>query len=141
MEPQQLKNVKFDKPGFGNLISKEEALKYVIHFKKIHGKTPDKPPLTRAVWFDREVFEFIASELKRDSELSGIRVYLGAYDAVPGGVAADKDQISIFIVPTRSGTTGGHVSDWDFFKIPETLVLNHGRLCPPEPDCTDEVDG
>ncbi len=138
---QQPNQPSFDEVGFGNLISEKEAKQYIKNFKKIYQDQAGGKKLTRAIWFDRAVFEYIYNELQRDKGVDGIRIYLGAYDTAPGGVTTEHpNQISVFLVPTRPGIVPGSVNDWTFFQAPPTLILNHGRLCPPELNCTDGID-
>jgi hypothetical protein len=93
--------------------------------------------MTTAIWFDREVFEYIASALERDTgTIDGIRVYLGAYDKHPNDKPETdhKNQISVFLVPT-SKNGNEHKDEPDFFQELKRLVLNHGELCPPKTGC------
>ena len=121
---------------FGNIIPNDEALRYIAHYNRIYN-TPGRP-MTKSVWFTKELFKYIYETTKDDASIDGVRIFLGAYDTPPSRVRVQHpNQISLFMVATKKGPSSTHINDFDIFKTSKAPfdALNHGELCPPNTGC------
>jgi hypothetical protein len=98
--------------------------------------------LSRAVWIDKDVIDYLNDILQNNGSIDGIRIYFGAYNGMGHPNQQYYHQATVFIVPTdQVGTADKHKDNYSYIERLKAALhnkfdgaLNHGELCPT--NCT-----
>ncbi|NHE56884.1 hypothetical protein [Cyclobacterium plantarum] len=82
---------------------------------------------TRSVWFDRETIEKLLAQT--DPKSGGIKIFLGMYDKDTLSEREDQDRAEAYIGKLTLVLTA---SDDNQDPDQETLIINGGKVCPPD---------
>lgn len=135
-------------PGFTNIVDTKFADSCIKNYRMFIRDSIKNDSSTQAVWFSKNVFNYVFAAINSTSSCDGVRIYFGKYyklsDMDQGYIGAKySTPISLFWVATKenSDPKKPHKDDWDFFpKIYKSAImkdpihtkaaLNHGQLCP-----------
>ncbi|MFO7826642.1 MAG: hypothetical protein R6V72_22100 [Cyclobacterium sp.] len=82
---------------------------------------------TRSVWFDRHTIEKLLAQT--DPKTGGVKIYLGMYDKETLSEREDQERGEAYIGKLTLVLTASNENE---DPNQETMIVNGGKVCPPD---------